>query len=104
MVLVPGLGLDERAWALVRPRTDHSALRASLRCQPVVAHSSSRTVLFSVRPARLSRAAIVLVTACPWLIVSPITETHRYPVLQPGRHALRAHFSNSQRSHLRAHS
>jgi len=44
-----------------------------------------------------------LVTACRWLIVSPITETYRYPVLQPGRHALRAHFSMSQRTHPRGH-
>jgi hypothetical protein len=81
-----------------------SALRAWLRCQPVVAHSSFRIALFSARLARLYRVAIVLVTACLWLIVSPITETYRQPVLQTGRRALRAHSLMSQRTHLRAHS
>jgi len=50
----------------------------------------------------LYRVAIVLVNACRWLIVSPIIETYRQAVPQPGRRALRAHFSMSQRTHLRA--
>src|ERR1035437_3706205 len=75
-----------------------SALRAWMRCQPVVAHSSFRIALFSARLARLYRVAIVLVTACLWLIVSPITETYRQPVLQTGRRALRAHSLMSQRA------
>jgi hypothetical protein len=59
--------------------------------KPVVAHSSSRIAPLSARLARLYRVAIALVTACLWLIVSPITETYRQPVLQTGRRALRAH-------------
>jgi len=80
-----------------------SARRAWLRCQPVVAHNSSRIAPFSTRLALLYRVAIVFVTACRWLMVSPITETYRQPVPRPGRRALRAHFSMSQRTHLRAH-
>src|SRR5665647_1819579 len=78
-----------------------SALRAWLRCQPVVAHHSSRIAPFAARLARLYRVAIALVTACRWLIVSPLTETYRQPVPQPGRRAVRAHFSMSQRTHAR---
>lgn len=73
------------------------------RCQPAVAHSSSRIAPFSVRLARLYRVAIALVTACRWLKVSPITETYRQLVPQPGRRAVRAHSLMSQRTHLRAH-
>jgi len=68
-----------------------------------VAHNSSRITPFFTLPACLQRTAIVLVTACRWLIVGPITETYRQPVLQPGRRALRAHSLMSQRTHLRAH-
>jgi hypothetical protein len=85
-------------------RAHPNALRAWLRCQPVVAHNSSTIAPLSARLARLYRVAIALVTACRWLIVSPITETYRQPVLQPGRRALRAHSLMSQRTHLRAHS
>ena len=51
-----------------------SALRAWLRCHPVVAHNSSRIRPFSALSARLYRVAIVLVTACRWPIESPITK------------------------------
>ena len=40
-----------------------SALRAWLRCHPVVAHSSSRITPLAALSARLYRIAIVLVTA-----------------------------------------
>src|SRR5674476_421250 len=65
-----------------------SALRAWWRCQPVMAHNSSRIAPFPTRLARSSRTAIALVAACRWLIVSPITETYRS--LHNSRHALRA--------------
>jgi len=38
---------------------------------------STRIAPLPARLARLYRVAIVLVTACRWLIVSPITETYR---------------------------
>jgi len=68
-----------------------------------VAHSSSRIRPFSARLARLYLAAIVLVTARRWLIVSPMIGVYRQPDPEPGRRALRAHFSMSQLPHLRAH-
>src|SRR3546814_786738 len=49
-----------------------SALRAWLRCQPVVAHNSSRIRLFSRLPARMYRTAIVSVTALRSANVNPI--------------------------------
>src|SRR5664280_2090616 len=51
-----------------------SAFRARLRCQPVVAHNSSRIMPFSARPACLYRVAIVSVTAWRWLIVNPTNQ------------------------------
>ncbi len=57
--------------------TPARALRAWLRCQPVVEHNSSRIRPLPALPARLYRVAIVLVTAWRWLIVSPINRAYR---------------------------
>ena len=92
----PSLGTRGRATLATNARPN--ARRAWLRCQPVIAHNWSRIAPLSARFARLYRVAIALVTACHWLIVSPITETYRQPVPQPGRRAVRAHFSMSQRT------
>jgi hypothetical protein len=75
-----------------------SSVQDVLRCQPVVAHNSCRIAPVSIRLARLYRVAIALVSACRWLIVSPINQTYRQPVLKPGRRAVRAHSSMSQRT------
>jgi hypothetical protein len=68
-----------------------SALRAWLRCHPVVAHSSSRTLPSALLSARLHRVAIALVTARRWLIVSPMLGAYRPSPTGSGRRALRAH-------------
>src|SRR5664280_3608237 len=51
-----------------------SAFRAWLRCQPVVAHNSSRIMPFSALSACLYRVAIVSVTVWRWLIVNPTNQ------------------------------
>jgi hypothetical protein len=49
------------------------ALRAWLRCHPVVAHNSSKITPFAALSARRYRVAIAFVTACRCVIVNPIT-------------------------------
>ena len=46
-------------------------MRAWLRCQPVVAHNSSKLTHLPALSARSYRVAFALVTARRWLTVSP---------------------------------
>ncbi len=63
-----------------------SALRAWLRCHPVVAHNSSRILPFSALLARSYRVAIVVVTACCWPTSSvPSTRAYRPQPSHPCR-------------------
>src|SRR5680860_541890 len=70
------------------PSASRSALRAWSRCQPVVAHNSSRITTLAPLDADRYRVAVALVTALRWLIVSPMFEagpTPRCPYSPPRR-------------------
>src|SRR5665811_580748 len=70
------------------PSASRSALRAWSRCQPVVAHNSSRITTLAPLDADRYRVAVALVTALRWLIVSPMFEagpTPRWPYSPPRR-------------------
>src|SRR5664280_446811 len=58
-------------------RANTSALRAWWRCQPVMAHSSSRILPSSALLARRYCVPMVWVTARHWPIVSPMLGTNR---------------------------
>ena len=77
-------GLDLTALVVLR-------LRAWSRCQPVVAHNSSRITTFAPLDADRYRVAAALVTALRWLIVSPMFEAGPTPTVRPHRHAAGGH-------------
>ena len=85
------------------PSAPRSALRASSRCQPVVAHNSSRITTLAPLEADRYRVAVALVTALRWLIVSPMFEAGPTPTRKPPRHAASGHFYVRQRPLLRGH-
>jgi len=78
-------------------------MRAWLRCQPVVAHNSSKMTHLPALSARSYRVAFALVTARRWLTVSPIDRAYRHRRSRLSRRApTRAFLRESTNTPMRA--
>ncbi|WP_141990251.1 hypothetical protein [Rhodoglobus vestalii] len=81
------------SWSLTTRKANacRSALRAWSRCQPIVAHNSSRIAFLPARSDRPYRVAIVLVTALRSLIVSSMPHRPEATTATPPDTPLRGH-------------
>jgi hypothetical protein len=80
-----------------------SALRAWSRCQPVVAHDSSRITAWAPFDADQYRVAFAFVTALRWLIVSPMVEAVPTDPAHPHRRTATRAFLHAATNRLRGH-